>query len=71
MSAIYPITPMVPMVPMAPMAPMVPMAPLADPAPPDSTAAKVRFRLKEDPPGTGPVYQGQEITIPCLNCGRK
>lgn len=37
----------------------------------DSTAAQVRFHLKGEPQGSGPVYQGQEISIPCLNCGRK
>jgi hypothetical protein len=36
---------------------------------PDPAAAKVRFRLKGET--EGPLYQGQALIVPCLNCARK
>lgn len=42
--------------------------PAADPQV-DPEAAKVRVRIKGEQ--DGPVFQGQVVIVPCLNCGRK
>ena len=36
---------------------------------PDPSAFPVKVRIKGQP--DGPVFQGQTIIVPCLNCGRK
>jgi hypothetical protein len=59
----------IPQIPASVDAPIPPRDLDVIPAPPDPAAAKVRFRLKGET--EGPLYQGQALIVPCLNCARK